>query len=87
MQKLRIRVLLFGSEVSGMRFTHSWEKFGVDSPVNQLEMAGRESPRCCSREMRVVADNGKFFEAYCNNCRDVVYVRKPRVPKAQMMDE
>lgn len=44
-------------------------------------------PRCCGHEMRVRMDVGRFLEVQCNDCRDVVYIKKSEVPKPQMIDD
>ena len=46
-----------------------------------------ELPRCCEREMRVTAETGKFVEAHCDLCGDVVYIKKTAVVKPQLLDD
>ena len=44
-------------------------------------------PKCCGREMNIKLDLGKFWEAHCDICKDVVYVKKSDVPRPQMLDD
>lgn len=44
-------------------------------------------PRCCGREMKIRFDLRRFFEAYCDVCRDVVYIKKPGAQKPQLLDD
>ncbi|HLC67638.1 MAG TPA: hypothetical protein VJI12_02025 [archaeon] len=44
-------------------------------------------PRCCEKEMRIIAETGKFLEAHCEVCSDVVYVKKSVSAQPQMLDD
>ena len=44
-------------------------------------------PRCCEREMRVAMETVKFLETHCDLCGDVVYVKKDKLPKPQLLDD
>lgn len=44
-------------------------------------------PKCCGREMKLNIETVKFFEAQCGSCGDVVYLKKDRAEKPQMLDD
>ncbi len=44
-------------------------------------------PKCCNRDMRLGLETAKFFEAHCDLCGDVVYVKKESAAKPQMLDD
>ena len=44
-------------------------------------------PRCCEKEMKIVMETGKFLEAHCEVCSDVVYVKKSTGARPQMLDD
>ncbi len=46
-----------------------------------------QRPRCCGRDMNLGLETLKFWEAHCDVCGDVVYVRKNKVEKPQMLDD
>lgn len=46
-----------------------------------------QAPKCCGREMRPNMETPKFLEMGCDICGDVVYVKKDRAERPQMLDD
>ncbi len=44
-------------------------------------------PFCCGREMKVQMEVGRFVETKCDECGDVVYVKKYSLQKPVMIDD
>ena len=44
-------------------------------------------PSCCGREMNAKLDLGRFWEAHCDICDDVVYIKKSETSKPHMIDD
>lgn len=44
-------------------------------------------PICCGKEMKITIETGKFIEAECKECGDVVYVKKDSFERPQMIDD
>ena len=44
-------------------------------------------PVCCGEEMKMSMDAGRFIEARCSGCGDVVYVKKYSLQKPVMLDD
>jgi ribosomal protein S27E len=44
-------------------------------------------PVCCGKEMKVRMETGRFVEVKCDNCNDVVYVKKHIKQKPVMLDD
>ena len=44
-------------------------------------------PVCCGKEMKVSMEVGRFVEAVCGACGDVVYVKKYSSQKPVMIDD
>lgn len=44
-------------------------------------------PTCCGREMQQNMETPKFVEMNCGVCGDVVYVKKDRAERPQMLDD
>ena len=47
----------------------------------------RMLPRCCGFEMKVNMELGRFIEAKCDTCEDVVYVKRLSRALPQMLDD
>lgn len=43
--------------------------------------------QCCGKEMEIKMDIGKFLEVHCSICNDTIYIKKPEMPKPQMLDD
>ena len=52
-----------------------------------ISMMKPRIPGCCGREMNVQMDLGRFWEAHCDVCGDVVYLKKTETPKPHMIDD
>ena len=50
-------------------------------------MKNIEIPECCGRKMNIILDLGRFWEAHCNVCNEVVYIKKTEMPKPQMISD
>ncbi|MBS3050996.1 MAG: hypothetical protein J4400_02520 [Candidatus Aenigmarchaeota archaeon] len=50
-------------------------------------MQTRQIPTCCGRDMQPNMETPKFVEMNCEVCGDVVYVKKERAEKPQMLDD
>ncbi len=46
-----------------------------------------ELPLCCGKEMKSTMELGRFTEAKCDNCGDVVYVKKLSENKPVLLDD
>ena len=46
-----------------------------------------ELPECCGSEMRTNMELGRFVEAKCNRCGDVVYVKCYGQLRPQLLDD
>ena len=44
-------------------------------------------PVCCGKEMKASIEVGKFIEAKCESCGDVVYVKKHPHKKPVMIED
>jgi len=44
-------------------------------------------PNCCGAEMSVNIELGRFIEAVCGRCGDVVYIKKRSLATPQMIDD
>ena len=44
-------------------------------------------PICCGKEMKISMEVGRFIEAKCDECGDVVYVKKYAIQKPIMLDD
>lgn len=44
-------------------------------------------PICCGKEMKMTMEVGRFVEALCGECGDVVYVKKYVLQKPVMLDD
>lgn len=44
-------------------------------------------PTCCGKEMQLAMETFKFLEVHCNACGDVVYLKKERAERPQMLDD
>ncbi len=44
-------------------------------------------PVCCNRKMNIVIETTKFYEAHCDKCSDVVYVKKDDIEKPIILDD
>ena len=36
-------------------------------------------PKCCGRAMKVTLETSRFYELYCDSCRDTVYMKKEEI--------
>lgn len=46
-----------------------------------------ELPECCGSEMKSNMELGRFVEAKCNRCGDVVYIKRLSELKPQLIDD
>lgn len=46
-----------------------------------------QKPKCCGREMTPAMETIKFLELNCEVCGDVVYLKKDRAARPQMLDD
>lgn len=44
-------------------------------------------PQCCGSEMKANMDLGRFTEAQCTKCGDIVYVKRLSASKPVMLDD
>ncbi len=44
-------------------------------------------PECCGAEMHPVMELGRFVEAKCNRCGDVVYIKRLSSSVPQLIDD
>ena len=43
--------------------------------------------KCCGKEMRITIETSRFIETECEQCGDVVYIKKGDAEKPQMLDD
>ena len=57
--------------------------------ASKLEMIYMQiqKPKCCGREMTPAMETIKFLELNCEVCGDVVYLKKDRAARPQMLDD
>ncbi len=36
-------------------------------------------PKCCGRSMKVTLETSRFYELYCDACKDTVYMKKEEI--------
>ncbi|MFA4819485.1 MAG: hypothetical protein WC613_00835 [Candidatus Aenigmatarchaeota archaeon] len=44
-------------------------------------------PKCCGREMKMNMETVKFLETQCDLCGDVVYLKKEKIERPQLLDD
>lgn len=44
-------------------------------------------PQCCKQPMDLKNNMGKFVEAHCNICGDIIYIKRHEMTKPQMLDD
>lgn len=42
-------------------------------------------PKCCGKTMAITHETNKFMELWCDNCDDIVYVKKEWMGEPQMI--
>ncbi len=46
-----------------------------------------ELPQCCGKGMKPVMELGRFTEAKCDKCGDIVYVKRYSQQKPVLLDD
>ncbi len=46
-----------------------------------------EFPMCCGKQMKPTLELGRFTEAKCENCGDVVYIKKYSETRPVLLDD
>jgi DNA-directed RNA polymerase subunit RPC12/RpoP len=44
-------------------------------------------PDCCGKVMRLHAETTTLYEVRCDNCGDVIFVKKEKASKPTMLDD
>ncbi len=54
----------------------------ITKVINKMSL-----PVCCGKEMKISMEVGRFVEAKCSECGDVVYVKKYSAAKPILIDD
>lgn len=44
-------------------------------------------PQCCEKRMHIEVETATLYEAHCNACGDVIYIKKEKTAKPTMLDD
>ena len=46
-----------------------------------------EIPKCCGKDMKISMETGSFLEVQCQECGDVVFIKKGTQKAPELIDD